>query len=428
MFDENGEPITEDPWSSIVDLMSALVLVLFLTVIFFITNYSEVSEALVTEQKNLAAKSADLDKTRLNLISANKVNQDLITREQNLIAETKRLNDERAKLLGEKDKLTAETQRLNADRLALIADKKNLTAETERLNADRSSLMADKSKLTAETERLNADRTLLINDKSKLTGDKDKLTSETETLKADKAALERARMKIEQRAKRLEQRADRLEQEQAQLIKDRQKLIQERMRLINDKDNLSSETERLNAQVLKLQAALKEAAERQASFMSSLASSFKKAKAQGVSVDREGGKIILKSEVLFSKGRSTLTDAGRISLRQVSQGLVKVLTDPKMRPIVEGVMIEGHTSSSGQYKRNLRLSANRSLNTLDYLLSLSGIKNTRLQSLFFAGAFGESRPVKNSRGREDKIKSRRIEIRVLFNQSHVKSLTHDISK
>ena len=132
--------------------------------------------------------------------------------------------------------------------------------------------------------------------------------------------------------------------------------------------------------------------------------------------------------MLFSKGRSKLTDAGRISLQQVSQGLVKVLTDPKMRPIVEGVMIEGHTSSSGEYKRNLRLSAERSLNTLDFLLGLPGIKRTRLQNLFFAGAFGESRPVKNARGREDSIKSRRIEISALFNQSQVKSLTYDISK
>ena len=428
MYDENGEPISEDPWSSIVDLMSALVLVLFLTVIFFITNYSEVSEALVTEQKNLAAKSADLDKTRQNLLSANKTNEDLITREKKLIAETHRLNDERAKLLGDKEKLTAETERLNAARLALIADKKNLTAETERLNAERSALMADKDKLTAETERLNADRTLLINDKDKLTGDKDKLTAETEALKTDKAALERARSKIEQKAQRLAERAKRLEEQQAQLIKDRQKLIDERMRLISDKDNLSSETERLNAQVLKLQAALKEAAERQASFMDSLASSFERAKAQGVSVDREGGKIILKSEVLFSKGQAKLTGDGRTSLRKVSRGLVKVLSDPKMRPIVEGVMIEGHTSSSGKYKRNLRLSADRSLNTLDFLLSLPGIKGPRLQNLFFAGAFGESRPVRDARGQEDPTKSRRIEIRVLFNQSHVKSLTHDISQ
>ena len=34
MYDENGKLIPEDPWSSIVDLMSALVLVLFLAVIF----------------------------------------------------------------------------------------------------------------------------------------------------------------------------------------------------------------------------------------------------------------------------------------------------------------------------------------------------------------------------------------------------------
>ena len=82
MYDENGEHIPEDPWSSVVDLMSALVLVLFLAVIFFITNYSEVSEELAAEQVILQQRSADLEKTRQSLVSAQESNVDLMWKNQ----------------------------------------------------------------------------------------------------------------------------------------------------------------------------------------------------------------------------------------------------------------------------------------------------------------------------------------------------------
>ena len=134
--------------------------------------------------------------------------------------------------------------------------------------------------------------------------------------------------------------------------------------------------------------------------------------------------------MLFSRGDTTLTEAGKRSLASVSRGLIKVLRDPKMRAIVDGVMIEGHASSSGAFEKNLRLSADRSLNTLSYLLSLSAFKGrgAALQKLFFAGAFGENRPIRDARGREDAVKSRRIEIRVLFNQSQLNRIADGIAQ
>ena len=82
-----------------------------------------------------------------------------------------------------------------------------------------------------------------------------------------------------------------------------------------------------------------------------------------------------------------------------------------------------------KYLKNLELSAERSLNTLQFLLNLPQIKESprEIRRLFFAGAFGESKPILGASGKEDQVKSRRIEIRLLFNQSQVKSLTHAIS-
>ena len=381
IFDENGRPVPEDPWSSIVDLMSALVLVLFLAVIFFVTNFSEVSAALEVERDSLAARSAALKSTEEKLKSANAQNLDLIAREE---------------------RLTLERRGLIADKQALLDEKRGLIAEREALVAEREALVADKS-------RLESEQAALIKDRDELAANRASLLREQEALKAKQV---------------------RLLAEREELRTERSKLLGDKERLLGDKDALTSKTEKLNAQVLALQAAVREAASRQANLMDSLASSFEEANAQGVSVDREGGKIILKSEVLFSKGQSQLTDKGRESIERVSDGLLKVLSSTELRRQIEGIMVEGHTSSSGKYLKNLKLSSERAINTLEFLLSLPRIKasNKGTRSLFFAGAFGESRPVLNTRGREDSVKSRRIEIRLLFNQSHVKSLADAISK
>jgi len=373
MYDENGKLIPEDPWSSIVDLMSALVLVLFLAIIFFVTNFSEVSAALEVEKQELAARSLDLKTTQEKLINANTVNLDLIAREERLISEKNELESQKLKLI-----------------------------------ADRDLLIADRDQLRKATEKLRLDKTKLISDRDQLMADQAKILKEQDGLKAEQTRLlvERKNLKTE-----------------------RKQLLGDKSRLLGDKKALTSQTTLLNAKVLKLQAAIREASTKRANLMDALATSFKKNHAQGVSIDKAGGKIILKSEVLFPQGQSELTAEGKDNLAKVSESLLEVLSSTQLRAQVEGVMVEGHTSSKGEYIKNLDLSADRSINTLQYLLELPKVKQSprHLRQLFFAGAFGESKPVLKPNGKEDEIKSRRIEIRLLFNQSHVKSLANAIS-
>ncbi len=374
IYDENGLPLPEDPWSSIVDLMSALVLVLFLAVIFFVTNFSEVSAALEVERETLETRSVALQNTQKKLNSANAQNLDLIAREE----------------------------RLNAEKKSLIDEKQSLMSEKQGLISEREGLVADKAKLESQ-------QSILIKDRDDLAADRASLLREQETLKAERV---------------------RLLEERTELRTESQRLLGDKERLLGDKSALTSETEKLNAKVLALQSAIKEAASKQSRLMEGLATSFKESNAQGVSVDREGGKIILKSEVLFAKGESSLTPSGQESVQQVLKSLLKVLKSNELKDQVEGIMVEGHTSSSGDDVTNLNLSAERALNTLEYILSSSQLQSSsrRVQKLFFAGAFGESRPVLTAGGQENSVKSRRIEIRLLFNQSQVKSLAHAISQ
>ena len=346
MYDENGRPLPEDPWSSIVDLMSALVLVLFLAVIFFITNFSEVSAALEAEKDTLNRRSIDLEATRKQLITANASNLSLLAREEKLLSEKKLLEEQQQRLLQEQ-------QRMKAERVDLLQEQQTL-----------------------KDERVN------------------------------------------------------LLQEQTSLKLEKENLLNDQKRLLADKQNLTSQTTALTQQVLSLKQAIQDAANKQSNLMTALATSFEQAKVQGVEIDPKEGKIILKSEVLFSQGQSQLTTDGKQSLKGVSDGLIKVLNSSQFLSQVDGIMVEGHTSSAGKYLQNLNLSSERAINTLEFLLSLPNIKSSssNIKRLFFAGAFGESKLVRNQDGTEDEVKSRRIEIRLLFNQSQIKSLTNAISQ
>ena len=137
----------------------------------------------------------------------------------------------------------------------------------------------------------------------------------------------------------------------------------------------------------------------------------------------------MKSEVLFTRSEAKLSANGEESLKQVAKVLHKIFKNNDFKKSVEGIMIEGHTSSDGHINDNFDLASERSLNALKYLLSLQSIKsNKKLFKSLFAAAFGESRPVVKANGNEDKIKSRRIEIRMIFNQNNVKKLTHELTK
>ncbi len=331
MYDESGELLPEDPWSSVVDLMSSLVLVLFLAVIFFVSSYSESTQELEEQRVTLSSTREALEGKRVEL------------------------------------------ERTLSDLSDTNAALKVLEVERGALSAERAGLLGDKERLMAEREALEAERRALL---------------------GEKASLE-----------------------------------QERARLAASNSTLGSQNSTLALRVMELQERLQEEAARKQSVMDSFEASVRRLNAEGVSVDKEGGKLVLKSEVLFEHNDAHLSERGLEELRKVSQALRQVLDNPELKNAIEGVMIEGHTSSEGSVQHNLELSSQRALSALKYLLELpEGRGASPYQRLLFAGAFGEGRPVLSERGREDATLSRRIEIRVLFQQSDTRRLADELSK
>ncbi|WP_368677784.1 OmpA family protein [Acinetobacter lactucae] len=123
-----------------------------------------------------------------------------------------------------------------------------------------------------------------------------------------------------------------------------------------------------------------------------------------LSVNRAEQKIIddaLKNRIIeFESGSAVLTDAGQKILDEMAVALNKVGG--------KKVKIIGHTDSSGDATKNLKLSQDRALAVKNYLIS----KSIPADHLSTEG-LGSSKPVADNTSAEGRKKNRRIEFTVL---------------
>ena len=127
-------------------------------------------------------------------------------------------------------------------------------------------------------------------------------------------------------------------------------------------------------------------------------------------------------EVLFASGSSTLRPEFRLILDDFFPRYLRILTSDKYRESITEVRIEGHTSSEWYdgatdrlaYFRNMALSQERTRSTLQYVLSLpqSGAHEAWLRQHLTANGLSSSRLVSDTAGREDRLRSRRVEFKV----------------
>jgi chemotaxis protein MotB len=130
-----------------------------------------------------------------------------------------------------------------------------------------------------------------------------------------------------------------------------------------------------------------------------------------IDIDRRNGALRLASNVLFDKGKSTLKDAAKAELAKAFNDYIGALvTNRAIRPHLERIVIEGHTDSDGTYLYNLKLSQQRALAVMNYLLTLPIARKYNLQKYLVASGRAYMDPVIRN-GHEDKEASRRIEIK-----------------
>ncbi len=335
MNDEFDQIDDEQPWDSIVDLMSSLVLVLFLAVLFFILNYSKAEIRLEEKQEHLKQVKIDLN--------------DLSVRYQALEIREKAIAEQAIILGNQKNQLHQLNDQLMTEKKELEMIKSELSLDKERLEKEKEMIQGKVASLATDKQVLLKDQVLLLKEKQYLNLQVDELKDKLMQIKSSEGAV-----------------------------------LSEIAKALEDQNN-------------------------------------------GLQIDKEEGKIVMSSEILFEDNSATLKEEGKVQLSSVIASLMPILSDAKKIKMIEGIMIEGHTSPTGLEERNWDLSYQRANEARKHIFELPEIKKKMkiYQEIFFISAFGKTRPVYQNH-QVNVEASRRIEIKLLFSQKQVKEMIGNI--
>ena len=130
---------------------------------------------------------------------------------------------------------------------------------------------------------------------------------------------------------------------------------------------------------------------------------------QQVQIDPKTGALVLPSDIIFGQNESNLSPKGRKWLNNFVPKYLGVLLSPQFKPYVSRIEVEGHASSEGEEFNNLRLSQNRALEVTQYILKNHGSgRQQKLRQVLVASGRGVYELVRDSKGKEDKVASRRV--------------------
>ncbi len=130
-----------------------------------------------------------------------------------------------------------------------------------------------------------------------------------------------------------------------------------------------------------------------------------------ITIDKQSGSLRLASNILFESGSAILKEEAKVELKQAFEEYIGALvTNTKIKPHLDRIIIEGHTDSDGGYLYNLDLSQKRAFAVMNFLLGLDLAKEHNIRPLMIASgrAYLDAITVD---GVEDKNASRRIEIK-----------------
>lgn len=138
-----------------------------------------------------------------------------------------------------------------------------------------------------------------------------------------------------------------------------------------------------------------------------------------VSVDRDTGVVRIESGVLFAEDSAELTTPGVDRLKRIFDAYFAVVLSDAFVDFVKQIEIEGHTNSNGTYLYNLELSQRRALAVMRVLLDHAGTNRHRLQEKVVASGRSFSHLMLDAEGREDAVRSRRIEIKFRLKEAEL---------
>ena len=360
-------------------------------------------ETLKQNQAKLKALREELQAKELALKSGNtKLDKQslIIAKQQNQLNEAKRkikLQEEEVKklhiLLSE---LKAKNQNLTSQ---LLASKTKIST----LEANQSQLIAlYKNRLELKENDLKRLNQLLLARNSKIDELNKKVVVLQNLLKETNTTLAQKDKKIQEYQGKVIILSKNLTQKEDELKLKDKKLTQ----ILDALDNQKSQYENLLAKLKSQRAKIKSLTGIKLKVIDEL----KKTLGDKIAVDKSGA-LRISSKILFDKNSAKLKDEAKKELKDVFERYITSLMSNKaVAPYIDRIIIEGHTDSDGGYLYNLKLSQQRALAVMNYLLSLPIAKKYNLKKLLVASGRGYmDRIIKD--GKEDKEASRRIEIK-----------------
>lgn len=286
--------------------------------------------------------------------------------------------------------------------------------------------------LETKTAELDAQQKLVAQQQLTLDAQTLQLASQQVTLDKQASDISIIQIQLDDQTKELENayiilgnKQTELEQAQTDLADREAKLIILQTDLDNQKLALVSANEVLQNQ----QAAMAEQAEKidtligiRPRIITDLSSALTSANLRAT-VDPSSGDIVLDSSVLFDTASYEIRPEGKALLNRFVPIYLNVLLREEYSDYLGEIIIEGHTDSTGNFYNNLKLSNDRALAVATYILQMPGLTNEQrelLQSgLLMTTGRGQSKPILDEYGNEDKDASRRVEFHFSLKDSEM---------
>jgi len=321
-------------------------------------------------------------------------------------------------LVSEKDAYILQKDKLLAQRKAALENEKNQLSKTEldlqqknaRLAKDKL-LLSDNERLLklklTEIEKLNK-LLLLANTKAdKLNG---KIVIVQTLLDKKETTLKKTKEELKEEQKALKEYEGKVIVLSNELssAKDTVKIKDEKLlTLLTTMGEKKTKYDDLVANLQKQKAKIKSLTGIKLKVVAAL----KNALGNKINIDKKTGSLKLASNILFAVGKSTLKDEAKVELKKAFEEYIGTLvSDENIKPHLDKIIIEGHTDSDGGYIYNLKLSQDRALAVMEYLLTLDFSKKHNIKPLMIASGRAYLDAISKN-GIEDKEASRRIEIK-----------------
>ena len=116
----------------------------------------------------------------------------------------------------------------------------------------------------------------------------------------------------------------------------------------------------------------------------------------------ENNRIVINEKIQFDLDKATIKPESDSLLQEIA----KVI---KENPHIKKVAIEGHTSSEGSDRHNLKLSDQRAKAVMDWLIKNGGMA----KEMFTAKGFGETKLIADESSADGMEKNRRVEFNIM---------------